>query len=1192
MLSNRMTFSLTSLIVCLMLAFATSYALADHAHTAAIPISLSLDEDIEDVSSDAGNQVYSGRIRVVPYAEPVTAGAPYTPAVGALVPRGPTLVFLIEASRVIQMTDDVDSVTPSGDALGLDDLTVDAFDDLERSLGRISLATVLDETAPATPVDYNGDGDVTDTMVPVAVIEHKTPGITQFADPGELPGRQFKVTVFHNALANAYPNLGGAFEIHTLLFTLAPEAAADRSLSSLTAFNALSAADQTAHPLGLTEGPRTLRVDLVGADEGNPRYRNDMGVLIAADDPIATTRNTWADTTNRMTNPGGYPNVVSITKLTGTSRDITIRETGAFDIKVVLTEEPHADYLGNNGADLVEVTNGKATAITRGLAFGSGGEGPRTTADPTDTFRDLTTGPVAADVQEQAMSPNPAEGSYDMLGPGGINSAFDGAAAPAAGADPIPEPTGRDNKYYSYRVTITPNTNVTGNVIITVKRFRDKTQPIAKEYLPIPRAEIASTQLNQMVRNTRLQQGREILTVPVQTGEHKDRADLMAEWKKRRDQEDDPRSGSFDQSPFVQEIVGGNHTDLGGFDKFIIPADGYLVLTSGTAASSGIADSSRSLNRKLTAEQEKYNVVYGFTLPAPANDLEAFFRNGGTLNLIYSDIPLNTTAVNEDGDQIIGPSHTKGDAGSKEADVDHKDYTGYDGANSVDFDDGALIISEVMWGLDIISTGSQYIELYNPGTEPIELDPLEWAIVVGSVPSNLSDFDVIDTIGNQPSGVHWAVPGKSGVSGALVAAELAEGAETPVIARGDLISMSRVTVGDDLAEDGTAQASWVASERPSINLAGRRVGTPGAANKYTPAPVPPEPEPTPEPVTPAATAGDLMITEIMVVSSEGRLPQWIEITNTSVGKVSLDGWVVGIDNDSADADVAASSLSIKLDEVTSLDAEQSVLVVSKTTNRNSGVAARSKGDNNAGALDSNRIVDASLQIKPADDRYSMLSETSFRISLEPPLPLAGGVTVRGDVVGNLGGGWELPMAETGRSSIIRREMGKTGTEIMGTDAAGWTLASDTGLDGAYVATYYGDKDDVGTPGYDAGGDLPVELSKFGAKRDPLTGQVIVTWETQSELNNAGFFIKRSQQKNAKFVAVNPTMIPGAGTTSEKQTYTYTDTTAQPNIVYYYQIEDVSLDGQRQTLTRAHRLKGHVGAAGKLTTLWGELKDRE
>ena len=54
--------------------------------------------------------------------------------------------------------------------------------------------------------------------------------------------------------------------------------------------------------------------------------------------------------------------------------------------------------------------------------------------------------------------------------------------------------------------------------------------------------------------------------------------------------------------------------------------------------------------------------------------------------------------------------------------------------------------------------------------------------------------------------------------------------------------------------------------------------------------------------------------------------------------------------------------------------------------------------------------------------------------------------------------------------------------------------------------------------------------------------------------------------------INATMIQGAGTTSEKQFYTYTDTTAQPNVVYYYQIEDVSLDGDRQTLTRGIRLE--------------------
>ena len=101
--------------------------------------------------------------------------------------------------------------------------------------------------------------------------------------------------------------------------------------------------------------------------------------------------------------------------------------------------------------------------------------------------------------------------------------------------------------------------------------------------------------------------------------------------------------------------------------------------------------------------------------------------------------------------------------------------------------------------------------------------------------------------------------------------------------------------------------------------------------------------------------------------------------------------------------------------------------------------------------------------------------------------------------------------------------------------------------------------------------------------------MVITWSTQSELNNAGFFIKRCQQRDGEFKVVNATMIPGAGTTSEKQFYTYTDTTAQLNVVYYYQIEDVSLDGNRRTLTRGIRLRGDVGAVGKATVLWGELK---
>ena len=227
---------------------------------------------------------------------------------------------------------------------------------------------------------------------------------------------------------------------------------------------------------------------------------------------------------------------------------------------------------------------------------------------------------------------------------------------------------------------------------------------------------------------------------------------------------------------------------------------------------------------------------------------------------------------------------------------------------------------------------------------------------------------------------------------------------------------------------------------------------------------------------------------------------------------------------------------------------------------------------------------------------------AFKITLAPPVAL---ITTRAvadatDVVGNLGADgtamWALPINESGgRSSIIRRHvpvsMGPSEPKD-GEMLESWVLASDMSLaqpTHLRAHSYYGFPTDVGTPGFRAGGALPVELSHFRPERDKETGAVVITWSTQSELNNAGFFVKRRQQRDGEFQIINATMIPGAGTTGEKQFYTYTDTTAQPNVVYYYQIEDVSLDGDRRTLTRGIRLKGHVGAAGKETSTWGDLK---
>ena len=119
--------------------------------------------------------------------------------------------------------------------------------------------------------------------------------------------------------------------------------------------------------------------------------------------------------------------------------------------------------------------------------------------------------------------------------------------------------------------------------------------------------------------------------------------------------------------------------------------------------------------------------------------------------------------------------------------------------------------------------------------------------------------------------------------------------------------------------------------------------------------------------------------------------------------------------------------------------------------------------------------------------------------------------------------------------------------------------------------------------------LPVSLSRFRAELTD-TG-VVLRWTTESELDNAGFNILRSETKNGEFKAVNPQLIQGAGTTSERHTYTWTDTTAKPNVVYYYRIEDISHAGVREQLATV-RMRGYVSAAGKLTTKWGDLKLQE
>jgi hypothetical protein len=73
--------------------------------------------------------------------------------------------------------------------------------------------------------------------------------------------------------------------------------------------------------------------------------------------------------------------------------------------------------------------------------------------------------------------------------------------------------------------------------------------------------------------------------------------------------------------------------------------------------------------------------------------------------------------------------------------------------------------------------------------------------------------------------------------------------------------------------------------------------------------------------------------------------------------------------------------------------------------------------------------------------------------------------------------------------------------------------------------------------------------------------VIVEWTTESEVNLAGFNIYRSESPDGPYVKLNDALIAASPDPIAGGSYSYTDRTAEPGITYYFQLEDVELDGK-------------------------------
>jgi hypothetical protein len=86
----------------------------------------------------------------------------------------------------------------------------------------------------------------------------------------------------------------------------------------------------------------------------------------------------------------------------------------------------------------------------------------------------------------------------------------------------------------------------------------------------------------------------------------------------------------------------------------------------------------------------------------------------------------------------------------------------------------------------------------------------------------------------------------------------------------------------------------------------------------------------------------------------------------------------------------------------------------------------------------------------------------------------------------------------------------------------------------------------------------IELASFDVQG--AWGRAILSWETASETDNAGFNIYRAETADGEFVKINALIIPAKGSITEGASYRFIDRGIERGKTYYYKLEDVDIAG--------------------------------
>ena len=653
--------------------------------------------------------------------------------------------------------------------------------------------------------------------------------------------------------------------------------------------------------------------------------------------------------------PTERPKVISIQRLDDSNQTVVSPfqaekiPSEPFTVRIVISEKPKG---------IPDVTK-TADELAKALVDIDGNEGTVSNLIIGTPFSRLYTVPRTP-LAAQTIRPHPSEGQY-------VHSlAGLGIPPGVAGSGNVPAPTGADNLYYEYRVTVTPRQR---NADFTLKIKLKDWEPADAQSRMFPNERYRKFDLDDKPN------GREQLALTIMAT----RATVKA----------------------------GVRVSLP--DGILIPAGGFLVITKNDDGSAVIVPPgdrkqamSHYANRARKPAEKLYNVYEEETLP----NLASLFLSGAVvdlevgLTLKITEVMWgeNVSLVNRTNSQYI-ELYNPGTADVK---------TPGDDVKTFDKDERLTLV---------------FYRANEFGDVPAKVAVAATATTPATTKLPAGVADRIGTL--DAKGVYWnpATKGSSGSSGVPIqnANDLEVTiARTPIT---PITSMYRTMVPDTtpgaaagamMVEDGQMAASWMSSEGPkNANFdplaIGIRHGTPGAATDATDTGEAEQAAADKAKADAAAKAaaakktastgtipqnGSVYISEIMVAGG-GVLPQWIEIANGSKSEeVNLSGWTLTIANAAADADVsvgASAKFTIADGTMLGMGGQQTspstILVVTE--------AGRNNVDSSGQVINLMKDNEVDLILAGVTTRkYTLLSADAFSITLAPPEPRKVNATCR------------------------------------------------------------------------------------------------------------------------------------------------------------------------------------------------------